>query len=107
MEKLEQGSGDIPALSLRVADGHELASQLDGWRWLSLEISKLLKILFRRLCTHSEAEEACLVLTFPGDCCPAEWDIRRVGRENVLPALWVDVAFKVPVKKIYYIRLQC
>lgn len=45
MEKLEQGSGDIPALSLRVADGHELVSQLDGWRCLSLEMSKLLKML--------------------------------------------------------------
>lgn len=36
MEKLEQGSGDVTTLSLRVADGHELASQVDGWRCLSL-----------------------------------------------------------------------
>lgn len=91
MEKLEQGSGDIPALSLRVADGHELASQLDGWRCLSLEMSKLLKMLFKRLCTHSEAEEACLVLAFPGDSCPAENGISAVlgGKKCCLLFGWI------------------
>lgn len=58
--------------SLRVAGRHGLAPQLDGWRCLSLGMSKLLKMLFKRLWTHSEAEEPRLVPPFPGDCCPAE-----------------------------------
>lgn len=36
MQKPEQGSGDVMTLSLRAADGHELASQVDGWRCISL-----------------------------------------------------------------------
>lgn len=83
MEELEQGSDHVMRLSLRVADGHELASQLDGWRCLSLGMIKLLEMLFKRLCTHSEAEEACLVPPFPGDCCPAENGIAAgLGRKR-------------------------
>lgn len=78
-------------------------------------MSKLLKMLFKRFWTDSEAEEARLVPRFPGDCCPAESGVAAglvrkpvaccLGGYCFVPVFKADILHQVTVLTL--LLLQC
>lgn len=88
-----------------------------GWMdMLMFRNIKLLKMFFEDVfCTHSEAEEACLVPPFPGDCCPAGDEIAAglgrkpaaccLGGYRFVPVFKADILHQITVLTL--LLLQC